>query len=168
MPISATGKAEVGFTLLEVLAVLTLIGLVAVLAYPQFNNSEEKTKIQLIGELIQCDLQLLKETSFRDGIPQELSWKLNGYRFQIGEQMIIRNFNGWSIHQENTEVGNGQPEAANLADGSEPDAKDNSSKLQFDTSGHCSPQRLWWETPHFRGIIDIKENGSMGWSYEKR
>lgn len=93
MPISETGKTA-GYTLLEVVAVITLIGLIMALVYPSINLSVERVEIGYIGRLIKADFNQIKDESILDPAQGMIvTFRKDGYFFMIGEHVITRSFN---------------------------------------------------------------------------
>jgi prepilin-type N-terminal cleavage/methylation domain-containing protein len=93
MLMSETGNQAKGFTLLEIVAVITLIGLIMFLAYPRINFSVERVEIGYIGRLIKTDFNQIKDESLSDpGGEMIVTFAPSGYFFQIGEHTITRSF----------------------------------------------------------------------------
>jgi prepilin-type N-terminal cleavage/methylation domain-containing protein len=94
MPISETGNQTTGYTLLEVVAVITLIGLIMALVYPSINLSVERVEIGYIGRLIRADFNQIKDESILDPAQRMfVTFRKDGYFFMIGEHVITRSFN---------------------------------------------------------------------------
>ena len=90
---SETGNKATGFTLLEIVAVITLIGLIMLLAYPSINFGVERVEIGYIGRLIKTDFNQIKDESLSDPASEiVVTFAQDGYFFQIGEHTITRSF----------------------------------------------------------------------------
>jgi prepilin-type N-terminal cleavage/methylation domain-containing protein len=86
-----------GYTLIEILAVLMLIGMLMMIVYPQFTNSPERNEVIYIGKLIKADLALVKEEAFSGKEELAIEFINQGYNFQIGDARITRNFNDYQF-----------------------------------------------------------------------
>jgi prepilin-type N-terminal cleavage/methylation domain len=93
MPILETGNKTAGYTLLEVVAVLTLIGLIMALTYPRINYALEQAEVGFMGRLIRSDFKELRDESISDpGAEIAVTFTISGYSFTIGEHYINRVF----------------------------------------------------------------------------
>ncbi len=92
-----------GYTLIEILAVLTLIGILMAVVYPQLTNSPERNKIVYIGKLLKADLDLVREEAFSGKEELVVEFNTRGYHFRIGESQIVRVFMDYQFAFEITE-----------------------------------------------------------------
>lgn len=197
MRISETGnkrrriRASSGYTLLEIMAVITLIGLVALIIYPQFTISPEKSEIIYIGKLLKTDLDLVKEESFSSKKEFSLLFVTDGYGYTIDETRISRSFLQYQFAfdvpvPEETEpkttgetliVAPSPDPAAGSADAngdleSKPEAggKDElePNQLKFTSDGKCNAYELSWQTMHFTGKLKVGQDGVLDWSYARK
>lgn len=168
MLILGIGNKESGFTLLEVVAVLILIGFISALAVPNFFNSEEKAMVDKVGALLQNDLNQVKAEAIIGQTGTSLNFEENGYSFKIGTTQISRRLDRLKLSnlaatsvvvtEENQEVS----------------VESNERKLNdkldiyFNKEGYCAPQQIRWETVHYQGSINLKEDGTVGWVYEPK
>ncbi|HEX3047760.1 MAG TPA: prepilin-type N-terminal cleavage/methylation domain-containing protein, partial [Bacillota bacterium] len=92
MPILETGSRSGGFTLLEMLAVIVLMGMVMMIVYPRFELNEEKTEVLFIGRLVTGDVELLQGEALANREILTLHFSKDGYDFKIGESTVSRSF----------------------------------------------------------------------------
>ncbi|HBF37893.1 MAG TPA: hypothetical protein DDW50_11285, partial [Firmicutes bacterium] len=100
MRILQTGKRVAGYTLLEVVAVITLIGLLAALTMPRINLAVEQVEVGYIGRLVQSDFKQIKDQSVLNPFAEMVvTFKKDGYSFNIGEHSITRSFHYQFVFQ---------------------------------------------------------------------
>jgi prepilin-type N-terminal cleavage/methylation domain-containing protein len=140
----ATGKTA-GFTLLEVLAVIILLGLVMTWVIPDFFQRDERIAINYIGSLLRSDLTVMIEEAGVEGIAMKMEFDDHGYCLKLPETEVVRNFKeyGFSFRipkQEESGQDAGpikQPEITVQADGS------------------YNSLEINWATAHFSGGFAI-------------
>jgi prepilin-type N-terminal cleavage/methylation domain-containing protein len=180
--------ASPGYTLLEVMAVITLIGIMTLIVYPQFTISPEKSEIIYIGKLLKADLNLVKEEVFSSKKEILIDFKNNGYDYPIDETQISRSFlkynftfdvpepeetdkeetaddtagESFQIMAVPTEDQNDQPQEE-AGDKEEAEMKPN--QIKFTSNGKCNRFELSWQTNHFTGKMKIDQDGVLDWSY---
>jgi prepilin-type N-terminal cleavage/methylation domain-containing protein len=174
MLMSETGNQPTGFTLLEIVAVITLIGLITYLAYPSINFSVERVEIGYIGRLIKTDFNQLKDESLVDPAAEiVVTFSQDGYTFQIGEHHITRSFKyefafdlpkppETSTDPTETEKTESDPLVA------EPETKVESYDLKIIKGELAEDLQLNWQTTHFQGSFLLQKNGTVKWSYGKK
>jgi type II secretory pathway pseudopilin PulG len=143
MLITATGKAEAGYTLLEILGVILLIGLILTLAQPQISRVEEKNRMRYVGELLQTDLQRVQAEA-KAGNTVKFKFTANGYCFSLDEAVIKRDYrvNGVAFSMENNE-----PE------------------LNFTPEGPAPVATINWTGAHYQGALALTPDGAVSWGY---
>ncbi|HYH05164.1 MAG TPA: hypothetical protein VEC37_18895 [Bacillota bacterium] len=151
MRISVTGKGNTGYTLLEVLGVILLIGLVLSLVRPEFPRFEERNRLRYVGELIQADLKTAQDQT-KTGNVVRVHFNPYGYRFKIGDTLIMRDFKSYGVNFI-------LPSAAEA---------ESETELLFATDGSCQPIALDWEGQHFQGTLAIKPDGTVSWNYHAK
>ncbi|MGD8401280.1 MAG: prepilin-type N-terminal cleavage/methylation domain-containing protein [Bacillota bacterium] len=147
MPTSGTGKAASGFTLLEVLAVLVLIGLVVALVFPDFTRGAEKRRITLIGSLLQIDVGRVREEALAQRTDEMLIFGPDGYSFTIGGSKLRRVFKEFRVGLPNASESDQAGAAA----------------VTFNAEGRCFPQQFHWETRYYQGVIALTGEGGVTW-----
>lgn len=189
MPRSGIGK-ESGFTLIEVLAIIILIGFMAFLIFPSFSLGQEGTEIRFIGQLITSDIKQVKEEALFGKTESTIQFANDGYSFQIGETYINRNFQKYQFafdmpveEEEASEEtgsendaptdGNGSPTVTTTPvaeDFGESDSviEESESAVTFAEDGSVSALDLKWETTHYKGTLTVKEDGTVEWRYERK
>lgn len=186
MPILETGKSNGGFTLLEILAVIVLLGLVTMIVYPRFELNEEKTEALFIGRLITADIEMLRGEALAEREILTLHINKDGYDYKIGESTISRSFprfefkfaipeeeskedTGTEAMEEQTTKAEGEGPATEEPTGEEPTAEEpNVPEIEFSGEGSCSNLSMPWETKHFAGTLEVTENGEVKWTYAKK
>jgi prepilin-type N-terminal cleavage/methylation domain-containing protein len=148
MPTSGTGNPESGFTLLEVLAVLVLIGLVIALVFPDFERGAEKKRVVLIGELLQNDLSRVREEALTERTNADLNFGPDGYSFTIDGCELRRTFAEFHVGLLNVAESLDQTGVA---------------KITFNAEGRCFPQQFHWETRYYQGVIALTGEGGVTW-----
>lgn len=167
-PTLGTGNRS-GFTLLEVLAVIILIGLALSLAQPAVERSLEKTRIQAIAKLLRADVATLRETAATERSAQVVDFTAQGYAFQLGEHPIRRDFSGEQFHFV-IPAAAPEPEPSrepdSPGDGESPPepASGSRSALQLLPDGSTPGMQLAWRTRHFQGRLVIREDGEVQWN----
>lgn len=178
MPILGIGKTEVkselGYTLIEILAVLIILGLIGLLAFPRFFGAEEKAYLNLVGELVRTDLKAAREETISGQTEITVAFFENGYSFNIGETEIRRVFDKFQFQWEGSaETGQSVESVATMAeiDGvtdneREPDS--GITELCFNRDQDLPETTINWTTGHFQGNIMIKPDGSASWDYASK
>jgi prepilin-type N-terminal cleavage/methylation domain-containing protein len=160
-PISATGKETAGFTLLEILAVILLIGLICAVTYPNFVRSQEKVELRYVGELLKTDLQQVREEAMTHRTAQTVTLLGSAYHFKIGDLEIgrkLRRYNEFSfVTPTPIEEGQSVTEKAKT----EPDPI----VLIFAADGSCDAVTVNWESKHFRGSLVVNADGTSRWRF---
>jgi len=159
-PISAIGKGQAGYTLLEILAVLILMGFIGTLAFPAFFRNEEKLAIGKIEDTIRNDWEKLQREAMAGKMNHTVTFDGYGYSFEIGEAEIRRSFQNynftWTIPEQGEET---ESNATVTRSGA---------NLTFNPDGSCSAGEWGWETLRFRGVMRINDDGTMEWRYERK
>ena len=95
-------KREAGFTLLEVLVVLTLILLLASLVYPASNTLQERLLIRLSLDQLKDDFAALRAQALGGGDPLVITFVPGAdyYHLQIGALSLERKLVGLKITAE--------------------------------------------------------------------
>lgn len=197
MRISETGNklrhthGSSGYTILEIMAVITLVGIMTLIVYPQFTISPEKSEIVYIGKLLKTDLNLVKEESFSNKRELSIYFVNNGYGFIIDETEISRRFLQYQFafdvpapeepEPETEGVDTGKESLSNPDAGSgeqyadlenEPEAGEGNelepNQLQFTSNGKCNLYELSWQTMHFSGKLKVNQDGELEWSYARK
>ena len=152
-----------GYTLLEMLAVLILIGFLAVLVYPEFAKSLEEMEIISIGKLIRSDLATARLEAIAGRRTILVCFAENGYVISGGGLEVTRTFGarGFSFHlpapDESADENRGEDEESAV-----------SARLAFDKTGTCLGLKLGWETANFAGRLGVTEGGEVSWEYAPR
>lgn len=171
MLISETGKAGSGYTLLEVLGVICLIGLVLALAQPQIFQVEEKHQVRYAGELLQTDLQRVRAEA-KAGNAVKLKINANGYCFPLGDTVITRDYraHGLVFRVGNNGVGvpaTLAPERSQSKDvtGETTATVTGESELSFTPEGSGPLTTISWESKHYQGALKLEADGAVSWRY---
>jgi type II secretory pathway pseudopilin PulG len=158
-PMSGTGRAAPGFTLLEVLGIIVLLGLACTLVYPNYINGEEKTRVQYIGKLLTSDIQQVQETAVIERDSASVVLAGDGYHYDLGGNQITRTFPKYGFTFKM------------MMESSEGDAAvtmENEGVLTFEANGSCNAMDLSWQSNHFRGSLQVAADGTVSWQYETR
>lgn len=179
MPTLETGKRTAGYTLLEVVAVLTLIGLIIGLTYPRINFALEQVEIGYMGRLIKFDLSLVEDESLSDPSSEMVvTFTKDGYSFTIGEHRISRSFKYQFVFELPEPKHQGElqePEAARPQIDNEESSTGQAENvtvsydlkiIKGELSGEES--QLHWQTSHFQGSLLYQKDGTVGWKYGKK
>jgi type II secretory pathway pseudopilin PulG len=168
-PISATGRKPTGFTLLEVLGIIVLLGLACTLVYPNFANGAEKTRVQYIGKLLCADIQKLQETAVSEREPAGLSLDDNGYHYNLGEIRVNRVFpeHGFVFEKGDGEMPDATEDEEEWEDEETWDMEDEAT-LTFNTDGSCNEINIDWQSDHFCGSLQVAADGTVSWKYESK
>lgn len=169
------GKLKVvyqsGYTLIEVLAVLIILGLIGLLAFPRFNGGEEKAYLNQISKLVQADLTTAREEAVCGKSEIGVAFFENGYLFEIGEIEIRRVFDKfqfhWDIPMEVTETTE-TTEIIESYDEVEADVESENLELRFKAESDIVETTIRWVTEHYEGNILIKPDGSVTWEYASK
>jgi prepilin-type N-terminal cleavage/methylation domain-containing protein len=147
MRITGTGKATSGYTLLEVLAVLLLIGLISVLVQPEMFLSVERNRLRYVGKLVQADFDRVRAEA-KTNSEIKVAFNSTGYSFTIGSTVITRNFklDGVQFQIHNGTDGATAPEVC------------------FSSNGANPATTLTWKSQHYQGTLAISETGAVQWS----
>lgn len=172
MPISEIGKTkksyQSGYTLLEILAVLILLGIIGLLASPLLYSGEEKAYVQSIGKLVKADLSLVREEAVCEKSPITVEFSQNGYFFSIGEIEISRVFDKFRFLWTSSSVTPQEPEAETgyeTETGNEADPQPAPMEIKYTTDGVSRETLLQWETTNFQGELSLNPEGSVDWRY---
>ncbi len=178
MPILGTGKIKIydqlGYTLIEILAVLILLCLIGLLAFPRFFGGEEKAYLNQIGKLVRVDLNTVKEEAFCGKQEIVVTFFENGYTFNIGEVEIRRVFDKFQFHWkaplEAAELTEPVESSEIIEDNNENETEPESGnfELSFNNDSDLTETKLHWTTNHYQGNILLKADGSVSWDYEPK
>jgi type II secretion system protein H len=72
-----------GFSLVEVLVVVTLIGIATALAVPRINKITNETKIQRAAQALQSEVQQAFAIAGRNRVPVKLAWSSATMQLQV-------------------------------------------------------------------------------------
>lgn len=183
-------RASSGYTLLEIMAVITLIGIMTLIVYPQFTISPEKSEISYIGKLLKADLNLVKEEAFSSKKEILIDFKNNGYDYPIDETLIPRSFMKYHFafdvpepEETDKEMApdiTGEPsltltvpmEDQNVNSpeetGNKEEAEMKPNQIKFTSDGKCNLFELSWQTYHFTGKMKVDQDGVLDWSYAQK
>jgi prepilin-type N-terminal cleavage/methylation domain-containing protein len=163
-PILAIGKATAGFTLLEILAVILLIGLICAVSYPNFIQSQEKVELRYVGELLRADLQQIREEAMTHRTKQKVTFKGSAYHFQIGDLEIDRQLGRYGEFSFVTPVASEdeQPGDGTSLEG-EAKAESIPIELVFAADGSCDGVTVEWKSKHFGGSLVVNADGTSRW-----
>ncbi|NLW46390.1 MAG: prepilin-type N-terminal cleavage/methylation domain-containing protein [Firmicutes bacterium] len=175
MPILGIGKTKVnyesGYTLIEILAVLIILGLVGILAFPRYFGTEEKTYLNQIGKLVRADLSAAREEAFCGQREIAVAFSENGYFFKIGDTEIRRIFDKFQFHWEVSVEEDGPAESVDTMTEIN-GLSENESELDFGITQLCFNRdrdipetTIKCTTGHFQGKIMLKSDGSASWDY---
>ncbi len=188
MPILETGKGTAGFTLLEVAAVIALIGVISILALPRITLSLEQVEVGYVGRLIQSDIRQMRNESVMDPATEKVvSFTKNGYSFTIGDHCIIRNFRyefALELPQK-TEDESLPPDTIRDAGQNETDPSETIDDDDGDDDGIEVPPepsyeihfiggeldnevQFHWQTRNFEGSFLCKADGAVEWKYQRQ
>lgn len=178
MPILGIGKTELnhelGYTLIEILAVLIILGLIGVLAFPRFFGAEEKAYLNQVGKLVRADLNTAREEAFCGQTEIAVAFFENGYFFNIGETEIRRVFDKFQFQWEvSVEPGGTAESDATMTeiDGlteNERELDSGITELCFNLDRDFPETTIKWTTGHFQGNIMLKSDGSASWDYASK
>jgi prepilin-type N-terminal cleavage/methylation domain-containing protein len=147
MRISATGKAAAGYTLLEVLAVLLLIGLICALARPEMFLCVERNRVRLAGKLVQTDLERVRAEA-KTGNEVKVTFNPAGYCFTVGSTVITRDFKSQGLQFQ-------VADSANVT-------------VRYSGAGANPATTLDWKSQHYQGTLTISPTGAVQWSEHDR
>jgi len=160
-PILAIGKmnSEQGYTLLEMLAVVALIGLILSLAVPAVFNREERLYLNQIAKLLSSDLNKLKLEVIANRSGTAVFFTEAGYFFKLDDYQIERKFDNFLFHFSVPDVASDETAAE---EGFETVPGDGM-QLLVSSEGRGNPVRLEWESTHFKGVLAINEDLQVEW-----
>lgn len=160
-PILVIGKMnrDQGYTLLEMLAVVALIGLIFSLAVPSLINREERLLLNQIAKLLSSDLNKLKLEVVANRSDTTVYFTEAGYFFKLDDYQIERKFNNFSFHFIVLDVVDDEVDA----EGDFETVPRDMMQLMVSSEGRCNPVRLEWESTHFKGVLAINEDLQVEW-----
>lgn len=175
MPILGIGKIEVnselGYTLIEILAVLIILGLIGLLAFPRFFGAEEKAYLNLVGKLVRADLNAAREEALSGQTEITVAFFENGYSFNIGETEIRRVFDKFQFQwgslaetSESVESVGTMVEIDGVTD-NEREFDSGITELCFNRDQDLPETTINWTSGHFQGNFVLKPDGSASWEY---
>lgn len=150
-------RGSKGFTLLEVLGIIVLLGLATMLVFPNFTTSQEKIKLQYIGKLIKTDLQQVHEEVISEKTEQTVAFNGAGYSYQIGSRTITRSLDGFDFAFDPDAMGWEELECITQ-----------DAQVKFLSDGSCEEITIKWTSKNFQGSLAVKPDGTVSWNYEKR
>ncbi len=181
MPISEIGKtkafAQSGYTLIEILAVLIILSIIGLLAFPRYERGEEKAYLKQIGKLIQADIRTAGEEAVYEKSEVLVGFFINGYRFEIGDMEIRRVFDKfqfrWDLPVEEYDAesegefevleGSEAGETHELSGGEDEEVSYGSIELFFDSDGVYPDLSVEWSSNNYKGSLIIQSDGSVNW-----
>jgi hypothetical protein len=166
--IPAIGRKPAGFTLLEVLGIIVLLGLACTLVYPNITNGAEKIRVHYIGKLLSSDIQKVQETAVSEREPAGLTLDDNGYHYDLGDNRVKRIFpeHGFAFEKGAEPIITGMSDA--MEDEEMSDTMEDEATLIFRTDGSCNEINLDWQSDHFRGSLQVAVDGTVSWKYESK
>jgi prepilin-type N-terminal cleavage/methylation domain-containing protein len=169
MRISATGKGDSGYTLLEILAVLLLIGLLFSLAQPGIWRTGEKNRMRYVGELLQSDAQRILAEA-QAGNTVQLSFDSHGYRICLGDTVTTRDYRAGGIafrlESQATPASGLREDRENAAEPE--DTTGDGPELDFVPDRPGPAAAIIWESEHYRGELTLKTNEALSWGYHAK
>ena len=96
MRIKSTSKKAIqtdeqsGFTLIEVIAVLVILGIISIFAIPKFVDAQNMAKNKVLAKAV-ADLNGQVKLSYSNGLVKGSEEKYDGYNGDIGPDFIITN-----------------------------------------------------------------------------
>ncbi len=172
---------QAGFTLLEMLAVITLLGIIAALIWPNFILSGEKTELQYIERLIKVDLEQVRNEAIAAATGVSVNFRADGYDFVLGKSLLERNFKSYQFQFEiSDEIKSPElkPDTNLLiAEKTEIEKKEAvktedvkaQGSLLINKEGELSEEyRLQWQTTHFQGALIVQTDGKVKWEYARK
>ncbi|MGE5605162.1 MAG: Tfp pilus assembly protein FimT/FimU [Bacteroidota bacterium] len=173
MPISGIGNQkalpESGYTLIEILAVLVILSVIGLLAFPRYERGEEKAYLKQIGNLVRADLRTVSEEAVCEKSDILVEFFTNGYRFDIGDKEIRRVFDKfrfhWDVPVEEIEEAEGEAivETLGLPGGEEEEINYGSIELSFYSDGIYPDLIVDWSSQNYTGSLIIESDGSVDW-----
>jgi prepilin-type N-terminal cleavage/methylation domain-containing protein len=154
MPISQTGRSESGYTLLEILAVIMLLGLVLAWVTPNLLDGEERTALQYIQRLLESDLRQMKEAAVRERMEIMIGFDGHGYRMQLPDTIIDRNFAHYGFSFLPPPPAEDDPHGEKQA----------FPKLKIKPDGTCDGMTVQWNSTHYSGGLSVDANGAIHFS----
>jgi prepilin-type N-terminal cleavage/methylation domain-containing protein len=99
LPIPRTLRRRKGFTLVETIVVVAVIGVVSAIAVPQMGILMDRYRLEGAARLISADLQNARMTAIKENrsIRAEFDFLAHTYSFfqvDTGQNILIRNLNG--------------------------------------------------------------------------
>jgi len=159
-PISGTGDRDFGYTLLEVLAVILMLGVISLLTFPNFATTEEKNRLRYVGRLLGSDFETVRQEAIAAHSEISVKFSVNGYEFHLGEMEIKRDFSKYRINLEIEKWDVGQESGQT--------GEESGSDLVFTPQGFSRKIIVKWYTGHLRGVLEMNPDGGKVWRYEKR
>ncbi len=150
MPMWATGKNH-GFTLLEVLAVIVLLGLVSSWVLLDLFQREERTTVNYVQRLLTSDLKLAVAEAKLQQTGLTMIFKENGYQLELPGSVVTHDF---SSHGFSFVI---PIQATAPAEGE----TSKTPELTIKPDGSCQSLTLHWKTAHGSGDFIISENGNI-------
>jgi general secretion pathway protein G len=148
-------RPTAGFTLLELLVVMTIIGILAAIAVPALKNSPQKGREAALRE----DLFTIRETldeyhGDKGHYPADLATLVtDGYLRKIPVDPITKSADTWQIVLESTDDASSSDSSSSGSSGSSSGASSGSSSDSSSTDSSSSPGSS--EEPAAPGIIDV-------------
>jgi type II secretory pathway pseudopilin PulG len=160
---SGIGKCHpAGYTLLEVLAVLILIGFTILLVVPNIFLKDEELEIRSVRNLLNTDLKQMKLEAELNRDQAKIEFNKAGYRLTLGEKQVERTFPRYQLVfalPEAPQDQSGQPAEQDVVKMPE---------VQFLTDGSCTALAVNWQTIHYKGTLTVTSDGTMQWNYQKK
>lgn len=173
MPISGTGNPKPspksGYTLIEILAVLVILSIIGLLAFPRYERGEEKAYLRQIGNLVRADLRTVCEVAASEKSEILVDFSKNGYRFNVGDTEIKRVFDKfqfrWDVPVEEFDEGEGDTvlETLTLPGKEEEEVIYGNIELFFNSDGAYPDMIVDWSSKNFTGSLVMKSEGSIEW-----
>lgn len=175
MPISGTGNQKIlpesGYTLIEILAVLVILSIIGLLAFPRYERGEEKAYLRQIGNLARADLRTVSEEVVCEKSEILVEFFKNGYRFDIGDTEIKRVFDKfqfrWDVPVEEFDDSEGDTVLETFALPGKEDEEEEviygNIELFFNSDGIYPDMIIDWSSKNFAGSLVMKSDGTIDW-----
>jgi type II secretory pathway pseudopilin PulG len=174
MRISEIGK-NAGYTLLEILGVILLIGLMLALAQPEIFQVEEKHQVRYAGKLLLADLERV-QAEVKAGNAVRIKINPNGYGFSLGENVISRDYrvNGLTFKAEGAGVVPSSTVSASANDAGVDGTAETTGGADAETELCFTPDSagpvatIHWQSKHYQGVLTLKADNAASWDYHAK
>lgn len=173
MPTLGIGNSSRGFTLLEIMAVLFLIGLTAAIVFPNLMLRDEQLEVDYIGKLIRSDIALVKSEADASRFDPVFGVTADGYRVRLGSRELERAFPRYQFkfNISGVETTPGETSVAPVSTpdpDSPPEASEARTEWVLFGDDSDFTLDLSWDTQHFKGTLKVNPQGVVEWKNEKK